>query len=395
MQKPTANELKQLQKDNPGVVIIPMTDEEFEDAGKMVKQLRLDEQANPILKQTDESLQLFANVLEHNRTKAEFIEKLEHTPIKAAIQQWLSNLSQETRNNYAYYIGDMIRRKIIPEFDAKGNQFTVGNFNHTPHELVLDYIKKVTDWSEGTRQLHAACYISLTAYLNRISQGWFRRATPSTLAASPTFFAIRDKCATRSLNLTEWHRFIDALSNINHRDSLIARCIFQGAKRISEVLDAKVEHIDWEHNIIRYRQKKTGGMIREIPISYPHYFMNELKEYINTTAHLRKESQDDNRQDHNGQDDNHQDSTYVFITRTGKKVTRLRCNYSFEYAAKRANIKKVTPHMLRTTWVTLVKGQGVQDSEIMKVTGHTSSKMIYAYDKTSSEDNYTKKLVLI
>jgi hypothetical protein len=51
--------------------------------------------------------------------------------------------------------------------------------------------------------------------------------------------------------------------------------------------------------------------------------------------------------------------------------------------------------MLRATWVTLVKQQGVQDTEIMKVTGHTSSKMIYAYDKTSAEDNYTKKIVLI
>jgi integrase/recombinase XerD len=46
-------------------------------------------------------------------------------------------------------------------------------------------------------------------------------------------------------------------------------------------------------------------------------------------------------------------------------------------------------------WVTLVKQQGVQDTEIMKVTGHTSSEMVYAYDKISAEDNQTKRIILI
>jgi integrase len=105
--------------------------------------------------------------------------------------------------------------------------------------------------------------------------------------------------------------------------------------------------------------------------------MDELKKYIADTANIRKEA------------------PYIFVTRTGRFVTRLRCNYSFNRAAKKANIKKVTPHMLRATWVTLVKQQGVQDSEIMKVTGHTSSKMIYSYDKTSCENNYTKKFILV
>ena len=75
---------------------------------------------------------------------------------------------------------DMIRKNIIPEHDASGNDFTVGHFRHVPHEMVLDYIKKKSeDWSEGTRQLHAAVYISFTAYLSRISQGWVRKVEPS------------------------------------------------------------------------------------------------------------------------------------------------------------------------------------------------------------------------
>ena len=153
--------------------------------------------------------------------------------------------------------------------------------------------------------------------------------------------------------------------------------MFQGAKRISEVLGVKLEQVDFENNIIRFRQSKTGGMLKEIPISYPKHFMDELQDYITAT-------------------NEHRTNAYVFITRTGKPVTRVRLNYSFEQASNKARMQhKVTPHMLRATWVTFVKQQGVQDTEIMKVTGHTSSKMIYAYDKTSAEDNYTKKIVLI
>jgi integrase len=91
------------------------------------------------------------------------------------------------------------------------------------------------------------------------------------------------------------------------------------------------------------------------------------------------------------------DSKYVFITRSGKAVTRLRLNYSFNEAGKKAGIKnKVTPHVLRATWVTLVKQhQDISDSEIMQITGHRSNKMVMAYDKTSDEENVSKRVNFI
>jgi len=306
-----------------------------------------------------------------------FVEQLGKMSIKDAIAVWLQNLNPGTRRNYAYYISDLLKRNIISEIDSMGSPYTVWHFNQVPHEAMIDFVKKIEEWSEGTRQVRAACYISFTAHLERISQGWFRRAMPSKLAANPTFFQVRDKCATRALTLSEWHRFIRALYEINERDSIIARCMLQGAKRISEALDLTLEQIEFEKNIIRFKQQKTGGMIKEIPISYPQNFMDELKAYIAATAAIRKDSQ------------------AVFVTRAGNKLTRSRFNYSFSKASEEAKMTKVTPHMLRATWVTLAKQQAVPDTEIMKVTGHTSAKMIYAYDKNSLEDNYSKKLVLI
>lgn len=311
-----------------------------------------------------------AAIQEVKLERSVFLQKLSLLPLESAINDWLDNLHPPTKRNYKYYMNDLISRGILPPI-------TVGEFNCMPHEKMIDHIKSIKDWSEGTRQVKAACYISLTSYLERISQGWFRRVKPSTLASNKTFFTVRDKCETRALSLHEWHKFITALYKINKRDAIIAKAILQGAKRVSEVLSLEIEQIDFQKNIINYIQSKTKGMIKKIPISYPGVFMDELKDYIDDTDKIR-----------NG-------NTLVFISKFGNRVFRTQLNFSFIKASKKAKVHRVTPHVLRASWVTLAKSQGIPDSEIMKVTGHVSSRMIYAYDKSSAEDNYSKKLVLI
>lgn len=374
---PTQEELETIQRDHPNVAIVPMDETLFDKGREEFQQRQKEEEEFPVLKTTPEGLDLFASQQELKRSRSAFIQKLEYTPIKVAIEDWLRNLHGETRRNYAYYVTDMMKRGIIPELDCDNNVFTVGHFNHVPHERMIDYIKTIEDWSEGTRQVRAACYISFTSYLGRISQGWFRKAEPSTLASNKTFYSVRDKCETRALTLHEWHRFIEALYKINERDALIAKAMLQGAKRISEVLSLTLDQIDFEKRLISFRQSKTGGTIREIPITYPETFMSELIGYIEKTNDDRGESK------------------IVFITNSGKSVYRTQLNATFEKASATARLPRVTPHVLRASWVTLAKEQGIPDSEVMKVTGHTSSKMIYAYDKTSTVDNYSKKLVLI
>ncbi len=374
---PIQEELETIQRENPDVNIVPMNKELFEKEREEFRRQQKDEEEFPILKTSIEGLDLFSAQQDLKRSRSLFIQKLEYTPIKVAIEDWLRNLHGETRRNYAYYITDMMRRGIVPEIDGNGNAFTVGHFNYTPHEKVVDYIKTIEDWSEGTRQVRAACYISFTSYLGRISQGWFRKAEPSTLASNKTFYSVRDKCETRAISLHEWHTFIEALYKINERDALIAKAMLQGAKRISEVLSLSLDQIDFDKKLLSFRQSKTGGTIREIPITYPETFMNELGCYIEKTKEIRGESR------------------VVFITNRGKNVYRTQLNATFEKASEIARLPKITPHVLRASWVTFAKEQKIPDSEVMKVTGHTSSKMIYAYDKTSAVDNYSKKLVLI
>jgi integrase len=86
----------------------------------------------------------------------------------------------------------------------------------------------------------------------------------------------------------------------------------------------------------------------------------------------------------------------VFITASGKRVHINQLAITFEKAGEKAGIPfKVTPHVLRASAVAYLKQQGFSDSDIMKISGHASSEMIYAYDKSSRADNLSKSVSLI
>ncbi len=94
--------------------------------------------------------------------------------------------------------------------------------------------------------------------------------------------------------------------------------------------------------------------------------MNELKQYIGDRQGL------------------------VFIIQTGKAIPLCQLAATFDKAGKAANIPfKVT------SIVTYFKQQGFSDSDIQKVTGHASSQMVNAYEKSSRADNASKKVSLI
>ncbi len=87
---------------------------------------------------------------------------------------------------------------------------------------------------------------------------------------------------------------------------------------------------------------------------------------------------------------------HVFIKRSGKPVMINQLASTFAKAGKAAGINfKVSPHVLRASAVTYLKQQGFGDSDIMRVTGHSTAEMVYAYDKSSRADNASKKVNLI
>lgn len=303
-------------------------------------------------------------------TKEAIWDKLKNHSVGEALEIWFSTLGHLTAVNYRSGM-----KKL--EFHGYINRnLSLQSFALINHDAIVDRIKKEKiaseNWSECTRQARAACYISFTGFLSRRFQGIIKKASPSKEGNNKTFYRVHEKVKSNAMTQAQWINFFHALSNINFRDCLIAKMALQGGKRINEVLSLKIEQISWEKNEISYIQSKTKGAIKETVITYPISLMNSLKEYLNNRKGL------------------------VFITKNQKKVPLIQLANSFSKAGIKANIPfKVTPHVLRASTVTYLKQQGFSDSDIMRVTGHASAEMVYAYDKSSRADNASKKVCLI
>jgi integrase/recombinase XerD len=227
--------------------------------------------------------------------------------------------------------------------------------------------------SESTKQARAAAYISFTGFLSRRTEGMIKKGSPSKEIVSRTFYQIRDKVKSNALNQKQWLSFLHELKKINTRDALIAKMILQGGKRKSEVLQIKVSDINFEKNEISYKQLKTKGMEKIIIITYPQYVMEELFLYLKGRT-----------------------EGYVFITSTGNRISPSQLNRSFQSVGKKIGVPfRITPHTLRTSTITFLSSQGFSDSDILKVTGHSSAKMIRLYDKSETALNITKQINLI
>lgn len=301
--------------------------------------------------------------------KSEVIwRNLNSVTVDQALRAWYKSMSRLTAINY-----ESGMRKL-EELGFLNSFMTLQQFSQLNHNATIDSIKKSTsiNWSECSRQARAAAYISFSSYLCRQTDGIIKKALPNREEANKTFKRVHKHVVTEAMTQVQWISFFEELKKINERDCLLAKIALQGGKRIGEVLSLTTDRIDWNVNQITFRQLKTRGTIEETVITYPLSVMIELKQHIG---------------DRNGA---------VFITRTGKGVPMCQLASTFEKAGKLARIPfKVTPHVLRASTVTYLKQQGFSDSDIQKVTGHASSEMVNAYDKSSRADNASKKVSLV
>lgn len=305
-----------------------------------------------------------------SKTQFDFNECLKKTHLSVLITDWLSHLNPDTAKTYSHLMKSLVESQFIPDLDLE-------EFNSYPHEFVLRRMRKKDGWSESAIQMRSAAYISFTKYLTRITCGWFRRVFPESGTSTPTFFQKNEKSVYRALTEHERFKFMLAIDTIGKRESIAARCIMQGAKRVNEVLTVKLIDVDFDKGKIHYKQSKTGGMIKIIPVQYPAHFMKEVKEYVDSTQKFRTKED------------------WLFVTNRGGHLHSNHLTTSFHVASDMAGIERISPHVLRTTWITEALSKGIDPLEMMIVTGHANLRMIQYYDKRAIEDNVTKDLRMI
>ncbi len=304
---------------------------------------QIDEIVQLLIQQTPEAIELIKQGFEATGKKLQFHDDLEYMPVDTAIEQWLNSesLSHETRKQYERYINDMKARGIIPDLNNEGKRYTLGELRRADQQKNIDHMSQIPEWAASTRQLRISCYVSLMKYLSSMSGGWFR--SPRRIEYS-AYYQAQHARIEKALTVVEWQQFIKALHAIDQRDALIARCLLRNST-LEPVLSLRLPQVNFGDCTIVF-QKKYG---KTVAVRYPAPFMQELKRYIDATAQNRT------------------DSELVFVTRSGKKVVRSRCNYSFLKASKMVQIKRVTPFTMRASYITLIKGGKIDESLLFLV----------------------------
>lgn len=296
-----------------------------------------------------------------NNTGKNDWEQLRNKSIKDMTSIWLNSLkNKNTRTGYQQTVNKLFKLRILlPSWTV--DTFTTANLND-----IVDRIKNLRVAAEPTRQRHAAGFISFTKWLSRLTDGRTKTAVPEKFGAHKTFYAVRDKIKTPAMTEQQYQQFIDALADINYLHWIIARVAYWGAKRINEVLTARIPDIDFQNRRISFQQSKTRGTDRHTVITYSTEVMNLVADLIGERTKGR-----------------------IFLEKR-RKVTYQQISRSFSQAGHKARIPfRVTPHVLRATRVTILKTKKHSAEDISKLTGTTPASVM-KYDKSDLADNISQ-----
>ncbi len=146
------------------------------------------------------------------------------------------------------------------------------------------------------------------------------------------------------------------------RDRLIIEMLYATGVRVSELINIKINDIDFNNRRIIVLGKGNKERI----VYYGEYAEEVLKEYMKT--HKRK--------NHN----------YLFVNSKGGQLTDRGVRYIIDNIMSKLSVKThVTPHVLRHTFATDMLNNGCDIKVVQELLGHSSLKATEIYTHVTNE----------
>lgn len=294
-------------------------------------------------------------------------ERLQQLPIGEVVKLFLQTLKPGTAETYGFAFKKFFQLGLLDP------ELSVGTLAVMNLEAKLDQFKETIPGAEATKQARAAAFISFTGFLQRKTEGLIKKVVTNRDKGRKTFQKIRDKTITDVLSLAEVEKFLRVLKAKSLRNYLVGAIQLQGAKRISEVLEARIEDIYWEKDLVIFKQKKSSLVEKQTQVFFPGHLMRSLKEYLGERQR-----------------------GLIFVTRSGRRLTRFDVRQFYQAAYHKAGInKKGLTHILRATTITELCRKGFGLEEIRTLSGHESSQMVSYYDRSEEERNPSRRFTMV
>lgn len=260
-------------------------------------------------------------------------------------------LSKKTKESYfndlKVYFEFLNKRGIYKADDVKAKD-------------ILDYIKSSTKKDEDTTTAHKLTTIK--AFHNYLYESKKIKKDVSENIKRPKL----SKKLPEVLSVSEVDKLLDIKlgSDINIRNKAMLETMYATGLRITELLNLKMEDIDFMNSIIRVKGK--GSKERIVPIGeYTIEYLSKYLEEVRPKYYKEDKSND-----------------IVFLSSRGSKMDRTTFFKIVKNLLIEKNIKKdVSPHTLRHSFATHLLEGGADLRSIQFMLGHSDLKTTKLYTK--------------
>ncbi|MGM9875172.1 MAG: site-specific tyrosine recombinase/integron integrase [Bacilli bacterium] len=269
------------------------------------------------------------------------------------INDFISYISKKNYsvNTYTSYINDLYYFYIFIKKDLTKVTF----------EDIKDYLEHLNLKKEKTSSIRRKIsslksfykFLYKNNYMNKKDYPLTKIAYPKMEKKLPKFIYYNDLLEI----INESSKDRDGV-----RDRLIIEMLYATGVRVSELINIKINDIDFNNRRIIVLGKGNKERI----VYYGEYAEEVLKEYMKT--HERK--------NHN----------YLFVNSRGGKLTDRGVRYIIDNIMSKLSVKThVTPHVLRHTFATDMLNNGCDIKVVQELLGHSSLKATEIYTHVTNE----------
>ncbi|SCA63052.1 hypothetical protein SCG7086_AI_00060 [Chlamydiales bacterium SCGC AG-110-P3] len=262
-----------------------------------------------------------------------FNEKLEGVKIEAAIDWWKLSVESESEENPTENLKETLDMATMRYTALKGLLklgvidpcWDVDLFNHN-HTCVLYALKCLQTISDEERKNKLEALVVFTLFLREKSNDRF-----PLLQAPPelNFQMTVRNAAPKTLNISQWIEFRNALDELSLRDGLVAKLMSYTARGLSEILNLQLDALDFSGNNVRIRVKNEEN--EDVWIQLDSSMTEQLQHYIQGSQQYRSTS-----------------NPLIFVTKKGKPVYRTHFKKIFDKVSENAEFGfRVTNAMIQ------------------------------------------------
>lgn len=239
----------------------------------------------------------------------------------------------------------------LKKFKSFLEESNITNYTELKKEQVLDFLKFLhIDQSESSI---ARILSTLRSFYKFLVREEICRKNPWVQVSNPK----KPIKMLEVLSIDEVERFLDSIpssTKLELRDKAMFELIYSCGLRVSELINLRLQDIDFDEELIRFIGK--GDKERITPVGRNGLLY--LKKYIRTSRYkIEQELKSD----------------YVFLNKYGNKITRQGFWKILKKYARRINLdKNIYPHIFRHSFATHMIQKGADLKTVQELLGHSS-----------------------